>query len=146
MGDPIIWRGIERLLIALGGIVFAYLGYRLYVQGITRGRGEAQVKSPILQFALSGTGPGLFFMAFGAIVLSISLSTGGSSTTVTEDIIDNTTEQVIRRLTTERVQLSDPIDLEVEFWTKIDELNSRLSRNEDLIMDLKQRLELLQAN
>lgn len=82
--DPIVWRGIERLVICLGAIAFAYLGYRLYAIGIKPGRNTTTVESPLLKFALSGTGPGLFFMAFGATVLAIALSTGDARTTMTE--------------------------------------------------------------
>jgi hypothetical protein len=34
--DPTIMRTIERLVIVTGGIVFAYLGYRLYINGVEK--------------------------------------------------------------------------------------------------------------
>lgn len=43
--DPIIFRGIERLLIIIGAIFFAYLGYRLFVKGLTAGEGNLNFES-----------------------------------------------------------------------------------------------------
>jgi len=83
--DPIVWRGIERLVISVGSIIIAYLGYRLYLHGVKSGKNTVEVESPLLKFALSGTGPGLFFMAFGACVLSISLYTGGAKSNTKEE-------------------------------------------------------------
>lgn len=74
--DAIIIRAVERIIVAFGGIIFAYLGYRLYVIGITKGRGELKAESKFYTLIFSGTGPGLFFMMFGGLILLTSLFTG----------------------------------------------------------------------
>jgi len=79
INNPMIWRGIERIIITLGGIAFGYLGYKLYKLGVKKGKNALTVKSSFLKFALSGMGPGLIFMAFGATVLISGLFTGGAS-------------------------------------------------------------------
>ncbi|MGJ4789508.1 hypothetical protein EHQ52_15365 [Leptospira koniambonensis] len=77
--DPIAYRGIERLIIAFGGIFFGYLGYRLFMKGITTTKSDLKFESVGLNIVFSGTGPGLFFMIFGAIILITSLYSGGVS-------------------------------------------------------------------
>ena len=95
--DPVIWRGIERLIIVLSAALFGFLGYRLYVKGISKSKSDLNVQSPILRFAVSGTGPGLLFMAFGALVLVWSVSIGGASTTETKKIrkLEGQVEQLV---------------------------------------------------
>ena len=65
----VLFRGFERLLIVLGGFFFAYLGYRLFLYGVDEGNGKLETESPFFKLTFSGSGPGLFFMAFGALVL-----------------------------------------------------------------------------
>lgn len=67
------YRGIERLLIVLGGFLFAYLGYRLFLFGVDKGTGKLTSKSAFFKVTFSGSGPGLFFMAFGALILINSM-------------------------------------------------------------------------
>lgn len=74
--DPIIWRGIERILIVIGAIFLSFLGYKLYIKGHSSGKNTLQVDSKLLKFILSGQGPGLFFMAFSALVLIWAISLG----------------------------------------------------------------------
>lgn len=74
--DPmwlIILRVIERIFIYVGAVITIYLGYNLYKKGINKGRGDLQAKSKLGQIILSGTGPGLFFMVFGAVILLLGL-------------------------------------------------------------------------
>jgi hypothetical protein len=78
-GDPTVWRGVERLLITIGAILFGVLGYKLYQLGFTKPAGTVKVESKLLQFVLSGTGPGIAFMAFAALVLASALVTGGAA-------------------------------------------------------------------
>lgn len=120
--DPILLRGIERIVIALGAVCFAYLGYRLYQAGVTRGKTQATVHSPLLKFALSGTGPGLFFMAFGAAVLVSGLATGGASTTITETVVreiaageaEETVERRFRPITREVAEIRQVLQTNIE--------------------------------
>jgi hypothetical protein len=78
LSEPIVWRGVERLGIIVGAIFFGWLGFQLYKLGLSSGASKLDVKSPLIRFAMSGTGPGLLFMAFGALVLIFSLATGGA--------------------------------------------------------------------
>lgn len=81
MVDLFFFRGVERIIIVLAATFFAYLGYKLYIHGITATRSQIDFKSKFMKFAVSGTGPGLVFMVFGAVVLVFSLVLGGVSTT-----------------------------------------------------------------
>lgn len=76
--DPILLRGLERIFITVGAVIFAYLGYRLFLKGKDSGPGTLEVKSDLLKVVVSGQGPGLFFMAFGAVVLMFSILSGGA--------------------------------------------------------------------
>jgi hypothetical protein len=58
-------RCCERLLIVGAGFFLAYLGYRLYGLGVTGGNVDFSWQGLILK----GTGPGLAFMAAGAVLL-----------------------------------------------------------------------------
>jgi hypothetical protein len=78
--DPIVWRGLERLIVVTGAITFAYLGYRLFLAGIDKGPSKIEAETRFYKFAFSGVGPGLSFMAFGAIILVTALFTGGAQT------------------------------------------------------------------
>ena len=77
--DPILLRGLERIIIIAGAIIFAYLGYRLYRVGVEKAIEHLTEESKFSMLFLSGTGPGLFFMVFGGIVLTIALFTGKTS-------------------------------------------------------------------
>jgi threonine/homoserine/homoserine lactone efflux protein len=70
--DPmwlIVLRVTERIVIYAGAIFMIYLGYSLYKRSNSKGRNNLQAKTKLSQIILPGTGLGLFFMAFGAIVL-----------------------------------------------------------------------------
>lgn len=66
-------RGIERIIIALSASLFCFLGYKLFRHGVTKGYGSLSFQSKLLKIVFSGTGPGLFFMAFGALVLIVAV-------------------------------------------------------------------------
>ena len=76
--DAVTFRGIERLVIVVGAIIFAYLGYKLFLAGIDKGPGKLEAETKFYKFVFSGVGPGVFFMAFGGIVLVTALFTGGA--------------------------------------------------------------------
>jgi hypothetical protein len=79
--DPLfLLRGIERLTIVAGGILVAYLGYKLYLRGASSSPTQVDISSQFMRFAASGTGPGLLFMAFGSAILVCSLIFGGVTT------------------------------------------------------------------
>jgi hypothetical protein len=75
-----VLHGIERIVITLGAIAFGVLGYRLFTRGLTRSKGDLEFSSPMAKVVFSGAGPGLFFMAFGAIILVVAMLSGGIKT------------------------------------------------------------------
>jgi len=82
--NPIVLRGLERMAIVVGAIVLFYLGYRLFIFGITKGKGQFQAKSAILELVFSGSAPGLLFMLSSAGILLAALLTGGAESTLFE--------------------------------------------------------------
>ncbi|MCH7676660.1 hypothetical protein IH879_17185 [candidate division KSB1 bacterium] len=84
MDEAILLRGAERLLIVIGAIILSYLGYKLYRFGIDKGSAKLETESQLYKVVFSGTGPGLFFMAFGAIILITALITGGAKSSYRE--------------------------------------------------------------
>jgi len=71
--NPVMWRALERLLMVAGGIVLGIIGYRLFIFGMTKGRNDLSA----VKLAMFSTGPGLFFMGFGATVLITAWLKGG---------------------------------------------------------------------
>jgi len=101
------------------------LGYKLYTNGITKSKSNLNVQSPILKFAVSGTGPGLLFMAFGALILVWSVSNGGASTTETKTIKKlegqiNHLEEIVRTVNMQSVR--DPYEDLKELNNAVNEL------------------------
>ncbi|XPF94465.1 hypothetical protein ACM9HF_00200 [Colwellia sp. RE-S-Sl-9] len=74
--DPMLIRGFERILIIFGAIFLCYLGYRLFTYGVAKENINLEIKSTALKVIFSGQGPGLFFMAFGAIIMITSITLG----------------------------------------------------------------------
>ncbi len=72
----IVLKAIERIVIYAGAVFVIYAGYSLYKRGISKGRGDLKAKTKLGEILLSGTGPGVFFMVFGAIILLVGLFTG----------------------------------------------------------------------
>ena len=60
----------------LGAIIGAFciwLGYKLFSKGIEKGKGQLDFKSKAFSLIFSGVGPGLFFMAFGALIVLVAV-------------------------------------------------------------------------
>lgn len=76
----LFYRGIERWMIVVGGLIFGYLGYKLYLYGVDKGHGKLQAENQFFKLTFSGSGPGLFFMAFGALILVSSVYSTGTVT------------------------------------------------------------------
>lgn len=73
----IVMRGLERLLVVIGGGLAIYLGYRLFLDMPSAERGSGKVNLPGgISIYLSRVGPGVFFSLFGAIVIGLSLHYG----------------------------------------------------------------------
>lgn len=87
ISNPLVWRGIERIIIIVGAVFFGLLGYKLYINGITKSKSNVELKSAFVNFILSGSGPGLIFMVLGAFVLLSSIFYGGASFN-TKEIIE----------------------------------------------------------
>jgi hypothetical protein len=64
----IMFNGVATIG-AAGGIFAIFLGYQLFMKGIVKGKGNLVADTKIGKLAFSGTGPGLFFMAFGSLIL-----------------------------------------------------------------------------
>lgn len=61
---------------ALGAVIGAFciwLGYKLFNKGVEKGKGQLDFQSKFFSLVFSGVGPGLFFMAFGAIIVLIAV-------------------------------------------------------------------------
>ena len=67
-----VFNGVAALA-TIGGIISIWLGYKLFTKGIDKKRGELKAKVKFVEIFFTGIGPGLFFMAFGAIVLMVAL-------------------------------------------------------------------------
>ena len=76
----LFYRGIERWMVVLGGLIFGYLGYKLFLYGVDQGHGKLDAENKLFKIAFSGSGPGLFFMAFGALILMSSVYSTGTVT------------------------------------------------------------------
>jgi len=74
-------RGIERVAIFIIGAFFGYLGFRLFVLGITTGTATLSGEGKWGKLLFSGTAPGLFFMFVGGAVVVVGLLTGGAEVT-----------------------------------------------------------------
>ena len=71
--DLLFYRGIDRWTVVVGGLIYAYLGYRLFLYGVDQGNGKLEAENQFFKFTFSGSGPGLFFMAFGGMILISSV-------------------------------------------------------------------------
>lgn len=76
----LFYRGIERWMIVLGGLIFGYLGYKLFLYGVDQGHGKLKAENQFFKLTFSGSGPGLFFMSFGALILVSSVYSTGKVT------------------------------------------------------------------
>ena len=114
LSDPVASRGLERLLIVTGAIFLVYLGYRLFLFGVEKGRNHLSTElSESFKIVFSGTGPGLFFMAFGSLVLVIALFTGKYQI-MEQEIADTVPKAVVNqesKLNNERKRYDPPLTL-----------------------------------
>lgn len=81
MNDPVMLmvggRVLERLVIAIGGIVCIWLGYRLFFQAASNARDIMNVEGGGygVKFKAKSIGPGVFFAFFGALLLGYTIFT-----------------------------------------------------------------------
>lgn len=64
--------GVATLGCVIGGYM-SWLGYKLFEKGLEKGKGQLDFKSKAFSLVFSGVGPGLFFMAFGAIIILVAV-------------------------------------------------------------------------
>ena len=83
---PETLAALERILIVFAAGFFAYLGFQLYVLGLSKGPSKFHAKGPWGEFVMSGARPGILFMAFGGVVLVYSLATSGIRSKVVEQV------------------------------------------------------------
>jgi hypothetical protein len=65
-------RGIERVLIVLAGMLCIYLGYLLFVKGVS-GKASLRVEFNKSKLQLANAMPGIFFALFGASILIFTI-------------------------------------------------------------------------
>ena len=70
-----ILRMVERLIIALGGILSIFLGYKLFYIAAVKSDSGADFKSALFSASFTKVGPGVFFALFGAYIMSTSITT-----------------------------------------------------------------------
>lgn len=66
--DPFIFRGVERLLVDMGGIASITFGFLLFKKSINE-IGELFAKHGTTELTLRNVGPGVMFAAFGMAIL-----------------------------------------------------------------------------
>lgn len=72
--DPETLRMVERILIAVGGGLSIYLGYRLFLAVPTAKAADGTFEIPgVGTVVLSRVGPGIFFALFGAAILMLGV-------------------------------------------------------------------------
>lgn len=67
-------RSLERLIDVLLGGLAIYYGFRLFLVVPLETQGDGRIKLPGLSVVLAKVGPGVFFTAFGVVVLVVSLT------------------------------------------------------------------------
>lgn len=71
--DPLLFRGVERLVIVVFAGLSIYWGYRLFDKVLANG-GELIAKGQGYGVTLRNVGPGVYFSFFGMVVLVVALS------------------------------------------------------------------------
>lgn len=66
-------HSFERIIAVLLGGLAVYYGYRLFLVLPTETRADGKIELPGMSVVLAKAGPGLFFVAFGALVILSSL-------------------------------------------------------------------------
>jgi len=78
MSDPLIIIALYRCVSMIIGLVFAFLGYRLFVLGIQAKAGDLNAGFGDKHIALKRAAPGTLFALFGVIIISVNLFKGPS--------------------------------------------------------------------
>lgn len=122
MNDALTIIVLYRTVSMVIGFLFALLGYRLFIIGITADAGEFKAAWGANKLALKRTGPGTFFALFGMIIISVNLVKGPSVTSkksysnvpqINKDI-DKTALSIIEK----SIEDSDLNNKEVKAWNE----------------------------
>jgi hypothetical protein len=66
-------HGLERIVAVLLGGLAVFYGYKLFLTLPTKTESNGEIRLPGMSVMLAKAGPGLFFVAFGALVIITSL-------------------------------------------------------------------------
>lgn len=66
-------HGVERIVAVLLGGLAVFYGYKLFLTLPTKTESNGEIKLPGMSVVLAKAGPGLFFVAFGVLVIITSL-------------------------------------------------------------------------
>jgi len=66
-------HGLERIVVVVLGGLAVYYGFKLFLTLPTQTQSNGRIRLPGVSVVLSKAGPGLFFVAFGALVILASL-------------------------------------------------------------------------
>lgn len=67
---------VYKVTTLLVGLVFAYMGYRLFLAGIEQPAGDLEASTGSRNLKLTRTAPGTFFALFGAGVIAATIIQG----------------------------------------------------------------------
>lgn len=67
---------VYRTCILLVGLIFAYMGYRLFLADKTASAGDFEASKGTYAMSLKGGAPGVFFCLFGTILICVSILKG----------------------------------------------------------------------
>lgn len=87
-------RMLERLLVVGFGGMSIYLGYKLFFHLPNQADQKGKFDLPGIKIILSKVAPGIFFLAFGAIILLHNLDTGIKQTVSTPTLAKNNQEVI----------------------------------------------------
>jgi hypothetical protein len=118
-----VLRLFERIIIALGGVLSIWLGYKLFSIAEIKADSNASFKSSAITISMTKIAPGVFFALFGAYVLYASITTKIETKGETHAVVSFT--HTINQLRSEIDKLPDG-----EVKTQLNELARRL-RNDD---------------
>lgn len=66
-------HSVERIFAVVMGGISIYYGFRLFLALPTETRSDGKINLPGMSVVLAKAGPGLFFAAFGALIVMVSL-------------------------------------------------------------------------
>jgi hypothetical protein len=71
--QAIIIVSILRVTMVIAGVVFAFMGYKLFVKGIYDSTSDIHAVWADKRLAITKAGPGIFFALFGVVVVAIGI-------------------------------------------------------------------------